>query len=284
MDRDCPIGFRFRPTEEEIITLLWLKASNQQKHTTDVVPEKILYGADASPWKLFRDDDVRWQLCDDSGKKHTKRMAYVFTKLSKMSANRTARTAGCGTWEGQAKAQDIPNSRGEIIGSRKMLSYVLNSGSPQGGGWIMHEYSLAGSLLDRIGPTDYVVCRITIDDEKYTEVKKVTEAKQGVNQSGSMRCTKNPKVLGKRSEPSFVQQRSNPSKMPRSGVVEEETSGNAAANLAMGASTDGTIETPNSLNNHERFVINPQAIMSHKLFGMDGQTSDRDASLRVLNP
>nr|XP_027099146.1 uncharacterized protein LOC113718439 [Coffea arabica] len=134
MDRDCLIGFRFRPTEEEIITLLWLKASNQQKHTTDVVPEKILDGADASPWKLFGADDLRWQLCDDSGKKRTKRMAYVFTKLSKMSANRTAKTAGCRTWEGQAKAQDIPNSRGEIIGLRKMLSYVLNSGSPQGGG------------------------------------------------------------------------------------------------------------------------------------------------------
>ena len=67
--------------------------------------------------------------------------------------------------------------------------------------------------------------------------------------------------------------------MPRSGVVEEETSGNAPANLAMGASTDGAIETPNSLNNYEGFVINPQAIMSDKLFGMDGQTSDRDASL-----
>ena len=76
-----------------------------------------------------------------------------------------------------------------------------------------------------------------------------------------------------------MQQRSNPSKMPRSGVVEEETSGNAATNLAMGASMDRAIETPNSLNNHEGFVINPQANRSHKLFGMDGQTSNRDASL-----
>ncbi|XP_027096284.1 NAC domain-containing protein 30-like [Coffea arabica] len=130
MVRDCPLGFRFRPTEEELITLLWFKATNQQQHITDAVPKKKLYGVDALPWNIFAEDDVRWELSDDSGKKRTKRVTYAVTKLSKISPNKVARTAGSGMWEGQSKGKDVLNSRGETIGSIKMLSYVLNSGSP----------------------------------------------------------------------------------------------------------------------------------------------------------
>ena len=177
-----PIGFRFRPSEEELISLLWLKVTNQLDET-DHVKEKILYGEGAEPWDVLGDDDVRWQFCDDSGKgASTKRMVYVFTKLRKLSAKKTARTAGLGTWDGETKSYPVEGMiTGEKIGSRKMLSYVLNFGSiGVKGGWIMHEYSLDGASLNELNSShniDYVLCRIIKDDSKYTKVKE--SAKKG---------------------------------------------------------------------------------------------------------
>ncbi|KAL3510614.1 hypothetical protein ACH5RR_030015 [Cinchona calisaya] len=173
MVESTPIGFYFRPSGEELINLLSLKVTNQKLPHNTVV-EKTLYGNDAEPWKVFNDDD-NWQIFDESGRDNTKRILYVFTKLSRMSANKIARTAGFGTWEGQSKAKDVLNDGGDqVIGSMKMLNFVLNSGSEAiKNGWIMHEYSL------REGSNDYVICRIIRDDKKWTRVK-VPPIKRGL--------------------------------------------------------------------------------------------------------
>ena len=107
MADNIPIGFRFRPSEEELISLLWLKVTNQLDET-DHVKEKILYGDGAEPWDVLGDNDVRWQFYDDSRKRaSTKRMVYVFTKLTRLSAKKTARTTGLGTWDGETKSYPV---------------------------------------------------------------------------------------------------------------------------------------------------------------------------------
>ncbi|XP_027088497.1 NAC domain-containing protein 4-like [Coffea eugenioides] len=120
-----PIGFRFRPSEEELISLLWLKVTNQLDET-DHIKEKILYSDGAEPWDVLGDNDVRWQFYDDSEKgASTKRMVYVFAKLTRLSAKKAGRTTGLGTWDGETKSYPVEDmSTGEKIGSRRMLSYV----------------------------------------------------------------------------------------------------------------------------------------------------------------
>ncbi|XP_027086470.1 NAC domain-containing protein 66-like [Coffea arabica] len=177
MADNIPIGFHFRPSEEELIFLLWLKVANQLDET-DHVKENILYGESAEPWDVLGDDDVCWQFYDDSGKgASTKRMVCVFTKLKKLSSKKTARTTSLGMWDEETKSYLVEDMiTGEKIGSRRMLSYVLNSGSKRVKvGWIMHEYLVDGASLNGLNNshnTDYVPCRTIKDDSKYTKVKE----------------------------------------------------------------------------------------------------------------
>lgn len=174
MAENYPIGCRFRPAEEELLLLLREKVTNPL-FLPDEVKEKTVYGKGASPWDVFADDDLRWEPCDESGKNGNKKMVYVFTELNKLSAKKTSRTAGSGTWDGENKATSIDLIEGCKIGSRKMFSYVLNSGSQMNGSWTMHEYSLDGAYLNGIDSsyhnTNYVICRIIKDDSKFTKVK-----------------------------------------------------------------------------------------------------------------
>ncbi|XP_027099265.1 NAC domain-containing protein 66 [Coffea arabica] len=152
MVEDYAIGCRFRPSEEELLYLLRDKVTNP-RFQYDQVKEKKLYGEGASPWNVFSDDDLQRELFDDNGSNGNKRMVYVFTELNKLSAKKAARTAGSGTWDGEAKITTIQDMiTGEQIGKRKMLSYVLHSGSEvKKGRWIMHEYAFAGACLNGIG-------------------------------------------------------------------------------------------------------------------------------------
>ncbi|KAL3510613.1 hypothetical protein ACH5RR_030014 [Cinchona calisaya] len=189
MVESLPIEFYFRPSGEQLINLLSLKVTNQ-KLPHNIVVEKTLYGNEAEPWKVFNDDD-NWQIFDESGRNNTKGMLYVFTKLFSMSANKIARTAGFGTWEGQSKAKDVLKDGGnQVIGSTKTLNFVLNSGSEAvKNGWIMHEYSL------RDGSNDYVICRTIREDKKWTKVKVppikrglIAAAEEEKEGQESMRC------------------------------------------------------------------------------------------------
>ncbi|KAK6118801.1 hypothetical protein DH2020_047457 [Rehmannia glutinosa] len=130
--------------------------------------EKDLYGERANPWDVFSDvNDSAWEIVKD-----VNRVIYVFTKLSKVNAEKTriARRAGCGSWNGQT-TRKIFNASKKLIGFMKMFSFKVTK---EGGSedtrvqqerddhWIMHEYSLAGvSLQYELKYKDYVICKIT---------------------------------------------------------------------------------------------------------------------------
>lgn len=130
MANSIPIGCRFRPTEEELISLLWPKITNQLQETDDV-KEMTLNGEGASPWRVFGDDNaIHWQIFDENEKKaSTKEMVYVFTKLTKLNDKRTARTAGSGTWEGETKKTPVENSLQQDASSSYVGNYWFASNS-----------------------------------------------------------------------------------------------------------------------------------------------------------
>ncbi|CAI9096050.1 OLC1v1032117C1 [Oldenlandia corymbosa var. corymbosa] len=168
-------GVRFKPTRQELISLLRHKVSGKEvSSVTDSVLEKSLYGGEGfEPWNVFSgiDDDNYWGFYDESVTNDTRRVIYVITTLSRKSAKKMSRTAGCGTWELQTKRETIKNYNGDKIeGSMRMLKYVVDyesSSTAIGKGyWYMHEYNLSEETLKELGfsgTTQYVICRVIKD-------------------------------------------------------------------------------------------------------------------------
>ncbi|KAK6114786.1 hypothetical protein DH2020_007055 [Rehmannia glutinosa] len=157
-----PPGYRFRPTDQQLINHYLLRKAIGLPIPWSIL-EKDLYGERANPWDVFSDvNDSAWEIVKD-----VNRVIYVFTKLSKVNAEKTriARRAGCGTWDGQTTRKNIYNESKELIGFMKMFSFKVTK---EGGSedrddhWIMHEYSLAGVCLQyELKYKEYVICKIT---------------------------------------------------------------------------------------------------------------------------
>ena len=185
-----PAGFRFRPTEEELINSYLRPKIMGQFLPCNIVEEKQLYGG-GDPWDVLHDGN-QWIVLETDKGKIVKKAIYVFTKLTKKAAagklrknggvggkEQFVRAAGCGTWDGQTGPREIKNGNGEVIGFRKMLVFEIrdlnpNSATHNMGHYLMHEYSLPG------GESDYVLCEIIHDWNKRSKRKRgvVEEAEE----------------------------------------------------------------------------------------------------------
>ncbi|KAF7145649.1 hypothetical protein RHSIM_Rhsim04G0194100 [Rhododendron simsii] len=173
-----PTGYRFRPTDEEILVDYLEKKATGQPLPWDVVIEREMYGAgDKDPWQIFTDKDP-WEICeteDNKGKVKTERTIYVFTTLIKAGKNRIARTAGCGTWHGETALEQVLDDEGCVIGNKRTLCFEITDElgamdkSVTGGHWIMHEYSIPGGNA-MAGKGEYVLCRIKRNDSRDTKI------------------------------------------------------------------------------------------------------------------
>ncbi|KAI8561184.1 hypothetical protein RHMOL_Rhmol04G0318200 [Rhododendron molle] len=180
-----PTGYVFTPTDKELLVDYLEKKAMGQPLPCDVVIEREMYGAgDKAPWQIFTYKDP-WEICkteDNKGKVKTEGTIYVFTTLIKARKNsdriagksRIARTAGCGTWHGDALEQ-VLDDEGCVVGNKRTLCFEITdeSGakdkSVNGGHWIMHEYSLPdGNAM--AGKGEYVVCRIKRNDSRDTKI------------------------------------------------------------------------------------------------------------------
>ena len=98
-------------------------------------------------------------------------------KINQVKCQENYKNCRFGDMDGQTKLNPVDDLiTGEKIGYKKMLSYVLNSGSRQvKGGWMMHEYSIDGASLNGLTSThstNSVLCRIILDNDKYTKIKE----------------------------------------------------------------------------------------------------------------
>ncbi|KAB1210872.1 NAC domain-containing protein 68 [Morella rubra] len=137
MQPAVPRGYRFRPTAEELITHYLLKKVRGEELPWGGIHECDLYG-EKNPWKICEAYD------------HDEDKFYFFTNLKKLKTqNRIARSAGCGTWQGNNIGDNIYDKSGKhVIGLNKLFSFKVKDGSRmEKSGWIMHEFSLAGVSL-----------------------------------------------------------------------------------------------------------------------------------------
>ncbi|XP_062173478.1 NAC domain-containing protein 41-like [Alnus glutinosa] len=146
-----PLGFRFKPTDEELISHYLVNKVKGEQLSWDGIPDCDLYG-----------EKPPWEICGDKDEK-----AYFFTELKKLSKNRVARTTGCGVWHENCTVK-IYDNRGDIIGARKLFNFNVKEGSTtKNSNWIMHEFSLVGEQQG----TNCVL---------YTLQKKGSESSSGV--------------------------------------------------------------------------------------------------------
>ncbi|KAL9233366.1 hypothetical protein vseg_008380 [Gypsophila vaccaria] len=147
-----PPGFRFHPTDEELVVHYLCRKCNSQNVFVPIIAEIDLYKFD--PWQL---PDMALY-----GEKEW----YFFSPRDRKYPNgsRPNRAAGTGYWK--ATGADKPVGKPKTLGIKKALVFYAGK-APRGikTNWIMHEYRLAN--VDRsagkrtnLRLDDWVLCRI----------------------------------------------------------------------------------------------------------------------------
>ncbi|GLJ49084.1 hypothetical protein SUGI_1035500 [Cryptomeria japonica] len=125
-----PQGYRFRPTEEELIEYYLKKRIASERIDMDLIRDINLYKIE--PWDLqeiYGEESREW---------------YVFNKNNKKGGRINRCTAG-GRWRDTGHEKEIhSNSDHDLIGRRKTLVFRHKgrSHNAQISEWVMHEYRL----------------------------------------------------------------------------------------------------------------------------------------------
>ncbi|CAN1162121.1 NAC domain-containing protein 102 [Linum perenne] len=170
-----PVGFRFNPTEQEILGYYLINKVKGEPLPPGVIYDCDLYG-DKFPWEIFPRSAANGRL-------------FAFTKLKKASTKRVLRTFACGEWRGNTGGEEVmDDAKKKVIGIKKTLSFKVNKSKLRAGGsstststkstaaakgctgWVMHEYSLSGT------ESDYVLCEI-LNKEKKPQMQGSTHQK-----------------------------------------------------------------------------------------------------------
>ncbi|KAL6859159.1 hypothetical protein ACP4OV_018161 [Aristida adscensionis] len=143
-------GFRFHPTDEELVSYYLKRKVLGRPLKVDAIAEVDLYKLE--PWDLparsrLRSRDSQW---------------YFFSRLDRKHANRarTNRATSGGYWKTTGKDREVRNGA-RVVGMKKTL--VFHAGrAPKGErtNWVMHEYRLEGDDAAGIPQDSFVVCRI----------------------------------------------------------------------------------------------------------------------------
>ncbi|KAK1321878.1 putative NAC domain-containing protein 94 [Acorus calamus] len=156
-------GFRFHPTEEELLDFYLTRAVLGKKLNFDIIGVVNLYRHE--PWELpglARIGEREW---------------YFFVPRGRKSLNggRPNRTTEKGFWKATGSDRTIRSSKDpkRIIGLRKTLVFYEGR-APRGckTDWVMNEYRLPGDTFTSIDKEDIVLCKIY---RKATSLKELEQ-------------------------------------------------------------------------------------------------------------
>ncbi|KAG6387638.1 hypothetical protein SASPL_152830 [Salvia splendens] len=148
-----PPGFRFHPTDEELVAYYLKRKINGRKIDLEIIPEVDLYKCE--PWdlpgkSLLPSKDLEWYFFSPRDRKYP-------------NGSRTNRATKAGYWKATGKDRKV-NSQTRSVGMKKTLVYYRGR-APHGArtDWVMHEYRLDDRECDTpsSGLQDaYALCRV----------------------------------------------------------------------------------------------------------------------------
>ncbi|CAL5062974.1 unnamed protein product [Urochloa decumbens] len=161
---DLPPGFRFHPTDEELVNYYLKRKVHGLSIELDIIPEVDLYKCE--PWELaeksfLQSRDPEW---------------YFFGPRDRKYPNgcRTNRATQAGYWKSTGKDRRV-NYQNRPIGMKKTLVYYKGR-APQGlrTNWVMHEYRIEESECENtMGIQDsYALCRVFKKNVAFGEFQK----------------------------------------------------------------------------------------------------------------
>ncbi|KAI6697076.1 hypothetical protein NL676_017195 [Syzygium grande] len=159
---DLPPGFRFHPTDEEIISHYLTPKVLNSSFSASAISEVDLNKCE--PWdmpKKAKMGEKEWYFFCQKDRKYP-------------TGTRTNRATESGYWKATGKDKEIYKGRGRLVGMKKTLVFYRGR-APKGEktNWVMHEYRLEGKLayynLSRAAKDEWVVSRVF---HKSTGIKK----------------------------------------------------------------------------------------------------------------
>lgn len=169
-----PPGFRFHPTDEELVVQYLRRKVLSLPLPASVIPEGDV--CKSNPWDLPGDLEQE---------------RYFFSKkeVKYPNGNRSNRATGAGYWKATGVDKQIVTCRGkQVVGMKKTL--VFYTGKPPHGSrtdWIMHEYRLVSAQPNNPTQTqsfnaqleNWVLCRIFLKKRSSKNVEEITKSHNG---------------------------------------------------------------------------------------------------------
>ncbi|XAR65495.1 hypothetical protein NMG60_11009638 [Bertholletia excelsa] len=206
-DMELPPGFRFHPTDEELITCYLSEKVVDTNFSARAIGEVDLNKVE--PW------DLPWKA------KMGEKEWYFFCVRDKKypTGLRTNRATAAGYWKATGKDKEI--FRGKfLVGMKKTLVFYKGR-APKGEktNWVMHEYRLEGKSslqnLPKTAKNEWVICRVFEKSPggKKIHISGLVRMNSSVNEQGPFMpplMDSSPSGSGSKPEPVHVSCFSNP--------------------------------------------------------------------------
>ncbi|CAL5009391.1 unnamed protein product [Urochloa decumbens] len=165
-----PPGFRFHPTEEELVGYYLARKVAAQKIDLDIIREVDLYRIE--PWDLQERCSYYGGVSSGSGGQDEEPTEYYFFSYKDRkypSGTRTNRATAAGFWKATGRDKPVLSSSRSssaaaaltVIGMRKKTLVFYRGRAPNGRktDWIIHEYRLQNNEHAPAQEEGWVVCR-----------------------------------------------------------------------------------------------------------------------------
>ncbi|CAA6661608.1 unnamed protein product [Spirodela intermedia] len=149
-EQGLPPGFRFHPTDEELVTF----------YLAGKVLNRGFPGVEMAEIDLNRCEP--WELPDEAKLGEREWYFYSLRDRKYPTGLRTNRSTVSGYWKATGKDREVYSSSGALlVGLKKTLVFYLGR-APRGEKtkWVLHEYRLDGDLSLHDLSDEWVICRI----------------------------------------------------------------------------------------------------------------------------